>query len=83
MATDNATAFDPATCDLPIYATQGGGYATFVNGQPVWHADIPDFLGNVAVGDPIPEEWGLTAVNAAAHRQMDEDSEFGSDDYLQ
>ena len=79
MATDNATAFDPATCDLPIYATQGGGYATFVNGKPVWHADIPDYITE-NVGDPIPEEWGLDAVNDAARREMDRDSELGFDD---
>lgn len=63
--------FNPATSSIPLYATQGGGYATYENGRYVWHSDIPDFL-NAQVGDPIPEEWGVVSINEAAHREVDE-----------
>lgn len=68
--------FDPATSRTPIYATQGGGYATFNGVQYVWHSDIPDFV-DAKVGDPIPEEWSVAAINEAAHGQED-----GWDNYL-
>ncbi len=55
----------------PLYATQGGGYATCKDGQFVWHSDIPDFV-DAQVGDPIPEEWSTTAINEAA-REIDEE----------
>jgi hypothetical protein len=36
------------------------------DGVYVWDSEIPDFI-DANVGDPIPEEWGVTAVNEAAH----------------
>lgn len=51
--------------NLPLYATQGGGYAVLRDGQYVWHSEIPDFI-NASIGDPIPEEWGVAAANRAA-----------------
>ena len=73
-----------ATSDIPLYATQGGGYATFEGGQYVWHSEIPSWL-NAEVGDPIPKEWSVTSANAAARRVIEEDiawniHEFGSPD---
>lgn len=45
-----------------LYATQGGGYAIFQDGAYVWHSEIPDFLPDAKVGDPIPEEWDLACT---------------------
>ncbi|HEX7483537.1 MAG TPA: hypothetical protein VF281_00130 [Candidatus Saccharimonadales bacterium] len=60
-------------CEEPVYATQGGGYATREDGKNVWHSDIPDFMINegAQLGDEIPEEWSFVAVNPAAHRESD------------
>lgn len=70
-----------ATSLVALYATQGGGYATFKDGQYVWHSEIPDFLPNVKVGDPIPSEWDVVAINEAA-RCRDEETSLGTwDDF--
>jgi hypothetical protein len=55
----------------PIFATQGGGYAVYEGGRYVWHSEIPSFV-NAQVGDPIPEEWGVVAVNEAAIDEVEE-----------
>lgn len=52
--------------ELPLYATQGGGYATWDGSQYVWLRDIPAFV-NAEIGDPIPDEWGVRAANSAAN----------------
>lgn len=59
--------------EVPLYATQGGGYATYENGQYVWHSEIPDFLPEAKVGDPIPEEWSTVGINEAARIELDEE----------
>lgn len=56
----------------PVFATQGGGYATFDGGRYVWHSEIPPFI-NARVGDPIPDEWDVIAANDAARREIEED----------
>jgi hypothetical protein len=62
--------FDPEGLDIPIYATQGGGYATCVDGRVVWHARVPAYL-DAKIGDPIPREWGISAANAVARHGED------------
>lgn len=44
-----------------VFATQGGGYCIWDSDLTcyVWHSDIPNFLPNTEIGDPIPEEWGI------------------------
>lgn len=63
---------------LPIYGTQGGGYATWSSELQcyVWHSEIPDFMSDAKVGDPIPKEWDLIPANQAARDDM-----FGDDDF--
>lgn len=60
----------------PIFATQGGGYAVYEGGRYVWHSEIPAFV-NAVVGDPIPEEWGVVAVNKAAIDEAEERATSG------
>ena len=69
MANEYAAGFVPS--DIPLYATQGGGFATSFNGGYVWHSEIPDGIF-AQVGDRIPEEWGVAAANAAAHQDQDD-----------
>lgn len=71
---------DIATSSVAIYATQGGGYATFKNGRFVWHSEIPDFLPHAKVGDPIPEEWSVVAINEASRREDEQAGLSGWDD---
>jgi hypothetical protein len=53
---------------LGVYAVQGGGHAIWKDGQYVWYDGIPSFV-NAQIGDPIPEEWGVAAINEAAHEE--------------
>jgi hypothetical protein len=72
MTIDQKTPFDPSSVTTPVYATQGGGYCEPRGNQFVWLADIPDFIFK-QIGDPIPEEWSVAAVNTAA---FDADQEW-------
>lgn len=65
----------PRHNEAPLFATQGGGYATYVNGKYVWHSEIPEFMDGARVGDPIPEEWDIVAVNDAAREVLEEDQD--------
>lgn len=60
---------DPVRWYKSIFATQGGGYCTWDESIKcyVWDSDIPDFLPNTQVGDPIPEEWGVTGPIEVRH----------------
>ena len=71
MSNTQQSDFDSTTSHIPLYATQGGGYATYESGRYVWHSDIPKFI-NAQVGDPIPDEWGVASINDAAHREVEE-----------
>jgi hypothetical protein len=73
MCSDQQAAIDATTSHIPLYGTQGGGYASYENGQYVWHSEIPNFL-NAQVGDPIPKEWSVVSVNEAAHREVEEEA---------
>lgn len=64
--------------EIPLFAAQGGGYATLRNGRYVWHSEIPDYV-NAQVGDPIPDEWGVVGINDAAHHDAYIDDVY--DDY--
>lgn len=70
------------TADSPLYATQGGGYATFTDGQYVWHSEIPEFMDDAKVGDPIPEEWDIIPINEAARLELEDDYYDYEDDYI-
>jgi hypothetical protein len=61
--------------DVALYATQGGGFAEFVDNTFVWHSDIPEFLveDGVAIGDVIPQEWGVVPINERAIEQSKHD----------
>jgi hypothetical protein len=73
MYAEQDTRFDPATAGVPVYATQGGGYATYdrLTDTYRWLAEIPDFLPNTGIGDPIPEKWGVTSANVAAADEIE------------
>jgi hypothetical protein len=64
---EEQTKFDPASCNFPVYAIQGGGYATYDREADTyyWLAEISDFI-EAQVGDPIREDWGTAAANKAA-----------------
>jgi len=55
----------PVLFDGPVYITEWGGYATFDGQQFLWYADIPSFLSEAQVGDPVPEEWDVTLLQQA------------------
>lgn len=57
-----------------LYATQGGGYATRINGQLVWYSEIPDSMPGAQVGDPTPDEWDIIPLGPAAQYELEEDS---------
>jgi hypothetical protein len=73
MMSAQETQIEATTSNVPLYATQGGGYASYVNGKFVWHSEIPDFMiaEGAKIGDEIPEEWGTAAINTAAQREME------------
>lgn len=62
---------------LPIFGTQGGGYATWDadRKQYVWQ-ETPEEFPEFKVGDPIPEMWDVIPANQAARDDM-----FGNDDF--
>lgn len=68
------------TTNTALYATQGGGYATYVGGQYVWHSEIPEFV-DAQVGDPIPEEWSVVAINDEARHETDDHFERAIQDF--
>lgn len=73
-------------CEVPLYATQGGGYATRSDGKTVWHSDIPEFMVSLGAkaGDEIPEEWSVVAINDAARAESDIGDPFTmEDDYYE
>ena len=59
-----------------LYATQGGGLATYDAENRIhrWYSHIPEWLVDAegaTRGDPIPEEWGTTGpINQEAHDQL-------------
>jgi hypothetical protein len=57
---------------VPLYATQGGGYANFVNNKLVWHSEIPDYMleAGAKIGDPIPDEWDFQPANEPARQAL-------------
>ena len=73
--------FDLKTTLVPLYGTQGGGLATWDGTRYVWYADIPDFLTDAKVGDPIPKEWGVASANEAAHREVEEQENAAWDEH--
>lgn len=75
MCAEQQTEFDPKSCNFPVYATQGGGYATFENGRYVWLAEIPSFI-NATIGDLVPEDWSITAVNDLARHEAEPKYDF-------
>lgn len=70
---------------FPVWGTQGGGLARLEGNRYVWHeppewaTDQPD----MAVGDPIPEEWDLAAANHIARDVLEDDdrSIFSESDF--
>jgi hypothetical protein len=70
-----------ATSSVALYATQGGGYATFKNGRYVWHSEIPDFVTDAKVGDPIPDEWDVVAINDTARHEDEQAGLNAYDDF--
>ena len=77
--------------NIPLYATQGGGYATFKAGTLVWH-ELPDWMSELLdgdpdkqkIGDPIPEEWDFQPINESAREELfDEDYPIGFSDFLE
>lgn len=51
----------------PRYTTQGGGVCRFVNGVYIWIETPTDScFAAMQIGDEIPEEWGVRALNSAA-----------------
>lgn len=50
-----------------LYTTQGGGVCRF-DGQHYYWTEVPAWLTTAQaaeVGDTIPDEWGVTAINDA------------------
>lgn len=51
----------------PLYTTQGGGVCRYVNGVYIWIETPKDAcFAEMQIGDAIPEEWGVAALNSAA-----------------
>lgn len=67
---------------FPIWGTQGGGLVREVNGVYVFVIAPPNCPG-LGVGDTMPDEWGITPANEAAHdevRWTDEDRRVFEED---
>ena len=61
----------------PVYATQGGGYARFIDHKFRW-IEMPGWCPEGSrdigfIGDEIPQEWDVVAVNEPARRQLELD----------
>jgi hypothetical protein len=80
MCAEQQTKFDPNSCNFPVYATQGGGYATREGDQYLWLSGIPPFV-NAEIGDPIPDEWGVTSANDAASREAEEEAAWATHEW--
>jgi hypothetical protein len=59
--------------NFPVFATQGGGLVQEVAPDVYTFVEAPNCPG-LNVGDSMPKEWGIIAVNTLAQRQVEEDS---------
>jgi hypothetical protein len=59
-----------ANYDFPVWGTQGGGLARRRGDGKYFFVTEPKCPG-LAVGDQVPEEWGLAAANTEAREDDD------------
>lgn len=51
--------------DIPVYATQGGGLATFVRDTLIF-IESPEAFPEMLVGSEVPKEWDFQPINSLA-----------------
>ena len=72
MATEELIDIKPLTVDLPIYQAHEGGYAILdeTRCQYVWYWDIPNWVDDAQIGEPLPEGWTVAPFNDLAREEM-------------
>jgi hypothetical protein len=57
--------------DYPVYATQGGGLATFRGRDTLIFVEAPPAGMGLDVGDEVPHEWDYQPANELARYESD------------
>ena len=60
--------------NFPVYATQGGGLARYVQGTLIWVVPPKDFPC-MQVGDEVPQEWGTVLATGIGTDEEEEEEE--------